>query len=60
MTAAARRVVIFTVVSAYIVALNYFIGEADFIARLGAFAFISLILALLLVVMSARKAPRWA
>jgi hypothetical protein len=42
---------IFTVVSAYIVALNYFVGEAMFVARLGAFAFISLILVLLLVVM---------
>jgi hypothetical protein len=42
---------IFTVVSAYIVALNYFVGEALFVARLGAFAFISLILVLLLVVM---------
>jgi len=42
---------IFTVVSAYIVALNYFVGEAHFMARLGGFAFISLILLLLLVVM---------
>jgi hypothetical protein len=42
---------IFSVVSAYIVALNYFVGEALFMARLGAFAFISLILVLLLVVM---------
>lgn len=43
--------IIFTVVSAYIVALNYFVGEAQFTARVGAFAFVSLILALLLVVM---------
>jgi hypothetical protein len=43
--------IIFTVVSTYIVALNYFVGEAQFIARLGAFMFISLILILLLVVM---------
>ena len=43
--------IIFTVVSAYIVALNYFVGEALFTARLGAFAFVSLILVLLLVVM---------
>lgn len=43
--------IIFTVVSTYIVALNYFVGEAQFIARLGAFAFVSLILSLLLVVM---------
>ncbi len=43
--------IIFTVVSTYIVALNYFVGDAHFIARLGAFAFVSLILLLLLVVM---------
>ena len=42
---------IFTVVSAYIVALNYFVGNAMFTARLGAFAFVSLILTLLIVVM---------
>lgn len=42
---------IFTVVSAYIVALNYFVGEALLLARIGAFAFVTLILALLLVVM---------
>ena len=29
--------IIFTVVSTYIVALNYFVGEAMFVARLGAF-----------------------
>lgn len=43
--------IIFTVVSTYIVALNYFVGEANVVARVGAFAFISLILILLLVVM---------
>jgi len=43
--------IIFTVVSTYIVALNYFVGDANFVARLGAFAFVSLILTLLLVVM---------
>lgn len=43
--------IIFTVVSTYIVALNYFVGDAHFMARLGAFAFVSLILTLLLVVM---------
>lgn len=42
---------IFSVVSAYIVALNYFVGDAMFTARLGAFSFVSLILALLMVVM---------
>ncbi len=43
--------IIFTVVSTYIVALNYFVGDANLVARIGAFAFVSLILALLLVVM---------
>lgn len=43
--------IIFTVTSTYIVALNYFVGEANFMARLGAFAFISLILLMLIVVM---------
>lgn len=43
--------IIFTVVSTYIVALNYFVGDANFVARLGAFTFVSLILFLLLVVM---------
>lgn len=42
---------IFSVVSAYIVALNYFVGSAMFAAKLGAFAFVSLILTLLMVVM---------
>lgn len=42
---------IFTVVSAYIVALNYFVGDAMLMARIGAFAFIGMILALLMVVM---------
>jgi hypothetical protein len=43
--------IIFTVVSTYIVALNYFVGDAQLIARVGAFSFVSLILTLLLVVM---------
>ena len=42
---------IFSVVSAYIVALNYFVGDAMFSARLGAFAFVSMILGLLMAVM---------
>lgn len=42
---------IFSVVSAYIVALNYFVGDAMFTAKLGAFSFVSLILTLLMVVM---------
>lgn len=43
--------IIFTVVSTYIVALNYFVGDANLLARIGAFAFVSLILVLLLVIM---------
>lgn len=43
--------IIFTVVSTYIVALNYFVGDANLVARIGAFAFVSLILLLLLVIM---------
>ena len=42
---------IFSVVSAYIVALNYFIGSSNFMARLGSFLFITLILAILVVTM---------
>ncbi len=43
---------IFSVVSAYIVALNYFIGSANFMARLGSFAFITLVLGMLMAVMA--------
>src|SRR5262249_35072317 len=43
--------VLFSVVSAYVVALNYFIGSANIMARLGSFLFITLILAMLLFVM---------
>jgi len=43
--------VFFTVVSAYIAALNYFIGSAAFIARLLAFTFITAVLAMLGAVM---------
>lgn len=42
---------IFSVVSAYIVALNYFIGSANFLARLGSFLFITLILGMFVVTM---------
>lgn len=38
---------IFSIVSAYIVALNYFIGSSNFLARLGSFAFVTLVLAML-------------
>jgi hypothetical protein len=42
---------IFSVVSAYVVALNYFIGSSNFMARLGSFLFVTLILGMLVVVM---------
>lgn len=42
---------IFSIVSAYVVALNYFIGSANFLARLGSFAFITLVLGMLMVAM---------
>ena len=42
---------IFSIVSAYVVALNYFIGEANFMARLSSFAFMTLVLGMLMVVM---------
>ncbi len=42
---------IFSIVSAYVVALNYFIGSSNFLARFGSFAFVSLVLAMLVVVM---------
>jgi hypothetical protein len=43
--------VFFTVISAYVAALNYFVGQASFIARLFAFLFVSTVLAMLGVVM---------
>jgi len=42
---------IFSIVSAYVVALNYFIGEANLAARVASFAFLTLILVMLLSVM---------
>jgi hypothetical protein len=42
---------VFSIVSAYVVALNYFIGQANFLARLGGFAFLTLVLAMLMMVM---------
>lgn len=47
---------IFSVVSAYVVALNYFIGSSNFMARLGSFLFVTLILGMLLVVMAGAAA----
>lgn len=43
---------IFSIVSAYVVALNYFIGASNFLARLGSFLFLTLILGMLAVVMA--------
>lgn len=43
---------IFSIVSAYVVALNYFIGSSNFMARLGSFLFVTLVLGLLLVVLA--------
>lgn len=42
---------IFSIVSAYVVALNYFIGSANFLARTGSFLFITLILGMLMAVL---------
>jgi hypothetical protein len=47
---------IFSIVSAYVVALNYFIGSANFLARLGSFAFITLVLGMLMVAMLGAQA----
>jgi hypothetical protein len=49
---------IFSVVSAYVVALNYFIGSANFAARLGSFAFITLVLGMLVFVMMGAQATQ--
>jgi hypothetical protein len=42
---------IFSIVSAYVVALNYFIGSSNVMARLGSFLFITLVLGMLVVTM---------
>ncbi|MFT3726759.1 MAG: hypothetical protein QM759_02915 [Terricaulis sp.] len=47
---------IFSIVSAYVVALNYFIGEANFMARLSSFLFMSLVLGMLMVVLMGAQA----
>jgi hypothetical protein len=47
---------IFSIISAYVVALNYFIGSAAFYARLGGFIFITLVLGLLVLVMMGAQA----
>ncbi len=47
---------IFSIVSAYVVALNYFIGEANLMARVSSFFFITLVLGMLMVVMAGAQA----
>ena len=42
---------IFSMVSAYVVALNYFIGSANLLARVASFAFMTLVLGMLVMVM---------
>jgi hypothetical protein len=42
---------IFSIVSAYVVALNYFIGSSNMLARLGSFLFISVVLGMMMVVL---------
>jgi hypothetical protein len=49
---------IFTIVSAYVVALNYFIGSSNFMARLGSFAFVTLVLGLLLITLVGAQATQ--
>ena len=43
---------IFSIVSAYVVALNYFIGAANFAGRLASFVFMTLVLGMLMMVMA--------
>jgi len=50
--------VLFTVISAYVVALNYFIGSASPGARIMAFLFVSLILGMLAFVMMGAQATQ--
>jgi hypothetical protein len=47
---------IFSVVSAYVVALNYFIGSSNIIARIGSFLFVTLVLGMLVTVMAGAEA----
>jgi xanthine/uracil/vitamin C permease (AzgA family) len=47
---------IFSIVSAYVVALNYFIGSSNLLARIGSFGFMTLILGMLMVVMMGGEA----
>jgi len=48
--------VFFTVISAYVAALNYFIGRTSILGRIAAFLFVSFILALLVAVMAGAQA----
>ncbi|MES1201174.1 MAG: hypothetical protein ABUS57_06965 [Pseudomonadota bacterium] len=47
---------IFSIVSAYVVALNYFIGSANLMARVASFGFITLVLWMLTVVLMGAQA----
>lgn len=47
---------IFSIVSAYVVALNYFIGSSNLLARFGSFLFITIVLGMLVVVMAGAQA----
>jgi hypothetical protein len=49
---------IFSIVSAYVVALNYFIGSSNLAAKIGSFAFVSLVLGMLVVVMMGAQATQ--
>ncbi|MBX3428968.1 MAG: hypothetical protein KF779_05250 [Hyphomonadaceae bacterium] len=49
---------IFSIVSAYVVALNYFIGTSNVAAKIGSFAFVSLVLGMLVVVMMGAQATQ--
>lgn len=47
---------IFSIVSAYVVALNYFIGSSNLMARLGSFVFVTLMLGMLMMVLMGAQA----
>jgi hypothetical protein len=51
--------VFFTIVSAYIAALNYFIRRASFLTRAGAFFFFSFVLGMLILVMVGARRAQW-
>lgn len=51
--------VFFTIVSAYIAALNYFIRRASFLTRAGTFFFFSFVLGMLILVMVGARRAQW-